>query len=296
MTEPTRRTRGAGHQSEPGTSAPGRLTLVGTPIGNLADASAHMREAIASADLIAAEDTRRFLGLAERLGLRHTREITSLFDHNEQAKAESLIDEVAAGRHVVLLTDDGMPAVSDPGYRVVSAAYARGVEVTTASGPSAVITALALSGLPSDRFAFEGFLPRRPGERRRKLGALAADERTLVCFESPHRLVDALADLEAACGPDRQIAVCRELTKTYEEVIRGTVAEVRKRVGDGVRGEITLVLSGASPEAADAGDYVGEMRRLVDAGMRVKDAAAEVATRHGVSKRQAYETYLQAER
>ncbi|PMB98062.1 16S rRNA (cytidine(1402)-2'-O)-methyltransferase [Brevibacterium luteolum] len=296
MSEPSHRAADTGSRPAPETSAAGRLTLVGTPIGNLDDASAHMRAAIESADVIAAEDTRRFLGLAERLGLRHTREITSLFDHNEQAKAESLIDEVAAGRHVVLLTDAGMPAVSDPGYRVVAAAYARGVTVTTASGPSAVITALALSGLPSDRFAFEGFLPRKAGERRRKLGALAADERTLVCFESPHRLVDALADLEAACGPERQIAVCRELTKTYEEVIRGTIAEVRARVGDGVRGEITLVISGASPEAADAGDYVGEMRRLVDAGMRVKDAAGEVATRHGVSKRQAYETYLQAER
>ena len=183
MSEPNRH---SGSRPAPETSSAGRLTLVGTPIGNLDDASPHMREAIESADVIAAEDTRRFLGLAERLGIHHTREITSLFDHNEQAKADALIDEITAGRHVVLLTDAGMPAVSDPGYRVVAAAYARGVEVATASGPSAVITALALSGLPSDRFVFEGFLPRKAGERRRKLDALAADERTLVCLSLIH--------------------------------------------------------------------------------------------------------------
>lgn len=272
----------------------GRLVLVGTPIGNLGDASERMRAEIAAADLIAAEDTRRFLGLADRLGITHSGSIVSLFDHNEQAKAGELADVVARGQRVVLLTDAGMPAVSDPGYRVVREVAERGLPVTSAPGPSAVLTALALSGLPSDRFAFEGFLPRKAGERARVLAALAREERTLVLFESPHRVADALADIVAAFGPERRMTISRELTKTYEEVLRGTAAELRERAADGLRGELTLVIAGHSGEAEAPADHLEEMQRLVDAGMRAKTAAAEVASRHGMSTRAMYEEHLRA--
>ncbi|WP_101653393.1 16S rRNA (cytidine(1402)-2'-O)-methyltransferase [Brevibacterium ihuae] len=273
----------------------GCLVLVGTPIGNLGDASERLRHEIGAADLIAAEDTRRFLGLADRLGLAHTSAIISLFDHNEDAKAADIADAVAAGKRVVLLTDAGMPAVSDPGYRVVRAVADRDLPVTSAPGPSAVLTALALSGLPSDRFAFEGFLPRKAGERSRALAALAREERTLVFFESPHRIAAALDDIVAAFGPDRPMTISRELTKTYEEVLRGTASELRDRAAEGLRGELTLVVAGHPGDAAEPADHLAEMRRLVDGGMRAKKAAAEVAERHRISTRAMYEEYLHAE-
>lgn len=284
----------AGPQSEPEAPRGPALVLLGTPIGNLGDASPRMRAEIAAADLIAAEDTRRFLGLAERLGIAHSGAIMSLFDHNEADRAAVLADEVAAGKRVVLLTDAGMPAVSDPGYRVVREVSERGLPVTSAPGPSAALTALALSGLPSDRFAFEGFLPRKPGERARRLAGLARDERTLILFESPHRIAAAMEDVVAAFGPDRPMTISRELTKTYEEVLRGTSGELARAAHAGLRGELTLVIAGFRGTASDPADHLPEVARLVDGGMRAKKAAVEVAGRHGLSTRAVYEAYLHA--
>ncbi|WP_349828202.1 16S rRNA (cytidine(1402)-2'-O)-methyltransferase [Brevibacterium litoralis] len=271
------------------------LVLVGTPIGNLADASPRMRAEIAGADLVAAEDTRRFLGLADRLGLPHTARVLSVFDHNEQARAEEIVAAIRSGSRVVLLTDAGMPAVSDPGYRVVRAVTEAGLPVTAAPGPSAVFTALALSGLPSDRFTFEGFLPRKAGERARFLAELAQETRTMVFFESPHRIVDAMDDLIAAFGPGRPMTISRELTKTYEEVLRGTTTELAEAAAAGLRGELTLVVAGHSGRASTPDDHLDEVRRLVEGGLRAKTAAKEVAARHGLKTREVYEAFLHAE-
>lgn len=273
----------------------GALVLVGTPIGNIFDASPRMREEISHADVIAAEDTRRFLGLADRLGLTHTSSIISLFDHNEADRAADIADQIAAGKRVVLLTDAGMPAVSDPGYRVVKEVSDRGLPVTSAPGPSAVFTALALSGLPSDRFTFEGFLPRKPGERSRLLKDLSRDPRTLIFFESPHRIAASMVDIVEAFGADRPMTISRELTKTYEEVLRGRASELREAAAGGLRGELTLVIAGFRGVAHDPAAHLDEVQRLIDAGMRAKSAAAEVAGRHGLKTREVYEAHLHRE-
>jgi 16S rRNA (cytidine1402-2'-O)-methyltransferase len=281
------------------TTAPdssGQLILVGTPIGNLADASPRMREAVLSADLVAAEDTRRFRALCDRLDLQPDAKVLSVHDHNEEARAGELADAVAAGQTVVLVSDAGMPAVSDPGYRVVREVAGRGLAVTSVPGASAAVTALAVSGLPSDRWAFEGFLPRRPGERRRLLESLASERRTLVFYESPHRVGDALADMVAACGADRPAVVCRELTKLHEEVLRGTLGELARTAADGLRGEICIVLApGEAPQAPAPEAVVPEVARLTADGVRAKEAAARVAAAHGLRTREVYEAYLHAE-
>jgi 16S rRNA (cytidine1402-2'-O)-methyltransferase len=282
--------------SGPDTAATGRLILVGTPIGNLSDASPRMREAIASAELVAAEDTRRFRALCDRLDLQPPAQVLSVHDHNEEARAGDLADAVAAGRTVVLVSDAGMPAVSDPGYRVVKEVAGRGLAVTSVPGASAAVTALAVSGLPSDRWAFEGFLPRKPGERRRLLESLASERRTLVFYESPHRVGDALADMVAACGADRRAVVCRELTKLHEEVLRGTLGELAAAAADGLRGEICIVLApGDAPQAPAPEAVVPEVVRLTESGVRAKEAAARVAAAHGLRTREVYEAYLHAE-
>jgi 16S rRNA (cytidine1402-2'-O)-methyltransferase len=269
------------------------LVLVGTPIGNIDDASPRMRRAIEKADVIAAEDTRRFHGLCDRLGIRTSASVLSLFDHNEAARAPELADHVAAGRTVVLLTDAGMPAVSDPGYRVVKEVAERGLPVTSAPGASAAVTALAVSGLPSDRWAFEGFLPRKAGERRRLAASLAHEQRTLVFYESPHRVADAVRDLADGMGADRPAVICRELTKTYEETLRGTLGELADAATEGLRGEICIVVAPGEPEPAPAPEAVtGEVAALVDAGARAKQAAAQVASAHGLRTREVYEAYL----
>src|SRR5699024_514918 len=224
-----------------GDPAGGRLILVGTPIGNLGDASPRMRQTIEAADVIAAEDTRRFLSLAQRLELRHTNRVISVFDHNEGHRAPELVDLIAAGETVVLLADAGMPAVSDPGYRVVRACAEAGLAITSTPGPSAVLMALAVSGLPSDRFSFEGFLPRRSGQRRTLLEELRAEKRTMVFFESPHRIADTMGDFAEVIGADRPMSISRELTKTYEQTLRGTVGSLRESAAAGLRGELTLV-------------------------------------------------------
>ncbi|SBT68898.1 16S rRNA (cytidine1402-2'-O)-methyltransferase [Micromonospora sediminicola] len=271
----------------------GRLVLLGAPLGNPADASARFREALATADVVAAEDTRRLTRLARDLDVTVPGRIVSYFEGNEERRTPELVDVLTAGYTIALVTDGGMPSVSDPGYRLVRAALDAGVPVTAAPGPSAVTTALALSGLPCDRFCFEGFLPRTPGARRSRLRALAAEERTLVLFEAPHRITGALADLAEAFGPDRPAALCRELTKTYEEVVRRPLGELAEWAAAGdVRGEITLVVAGASPQPAARPDDE-TLRAAVDereaAGTSRRDAITEVATTYGLRRREVYE-------
>ncbi|MFC8192084.1 16S rRNA (cytidine(1402)-2'-O)-methyltransferase [Cellulomonas sp. NPDC057328] len=274
----------------------GLLVLAATPIGDAEDASARLRRLLAEADVVAAEDTRRTRALAARLGVPIGGRLVSHHEHNEGGRVTELLDVVAGGGTVLVVSDAGMPAVSDPGFRVVQAAVAADLPVTVAPGPSAVLTALALSGLPTDRFAFEGFLPRRPGERARALAALAAERRTLVLFEAPHRVPETLDAMVEAFGADRPGAVCRELTKTYEEVRRGPLAELAAwaHAGD-VRGEVVLVVGGAPADGpADVGDLVPEVLSRVDGGERLKEAVAGVAEAAGVGKRELYAAALAA--
>ncbi|MFE3291682.1 16S rRNA (cytidine(1402)-2'-O)-methyltransferase [Rhodococcus sp. NPDC059234] len=271
----------------------GCLVLAATPMGEVRDASDRLREALATADVVAAEDTRRTKHLASALGVTITGKVVSFYDQVETARLPALVADVEEGRTVLLVTDAGMPSVSDPGYRLVAACVAKDLPVTCLPGPSAVTTALALSGLPVERFCFDGFPPRKQGQRRSWLEALAAEPRACVFFEAPHRLADCLADAVAVLGGERRAAVCRELTKTYEEVRRGTLAELAEWAAEGVRGEITVVLEGARPVAAEPEDLVGEVERLVAEGARLKDACAMVATA-GVSKREVYEAVLEA--
>nr|WP_276581766.1 16S rRNA (cytidine(1402)-2'-O)-methyltransferase [Cellulomonas sp. RIT-PI-Y] len=284
-------------QAEPvDPQTPGRLILAATPIGNAEDASPRLRRLLAEADVIAAEDTRRLRALAGRLGVEVRGRVLSHHEHNEQATVGELLAAVAAGSTVLVVSDAGMPAVSDPGFRAVAAAVQAGLPVTAAPGPSAVLTALALSGLPTDRFCFDGFAPRRPGERARAFGLLAREPRTMVFFEAPHRLAAMLADLSAALGADRPAAVARELTKTYEEVRRGTLGELVAWAGDGeVRGEIAVVVGGASdPVEVSEAELVAEVLARVDAGERLKEAVADVALAAGVPKRELYAAALAA--
>jgi 16S rRNA (cytidine1402-2'-O)-methyltransferase len=265
------------------------LVLCGAPLGNPADASSRLREVLGSADIVAAEDTRRLTRLARDLDIAVPGKIISYFEGNEERRTPDLVDAMRGGATVALVTDGGMPSVSDPGYRLVAAALAAGVTVTSAPGPSAVTTALALSGLPCDRFCFEGFLPRKGGERRARLASLAGEERTLVFFESTHRIQEMLADLVAVFGPQRPAALCRELTKTYEEIRRATLGEL---AGDTeFRGEITLVVAGAPP-VTTARPTDEQLRAEVDAkvadGISRRDAATAVAAVHGLPKREVY--------
>ena len=267
--------------------------LAGTPIGDVTDAPPRLAELIATADVVAAEDTRRLRRLAAALGVTPSGKVVSFHEHNETARAQELVEEVRAGRTVLVVTDAGMPSVSDPGFRVVDAAVRAGVHVTAVPGPSAVLTALALSGLPTDRFCFEGFLPRKAGERRSVLAEVADERRTMVFFEAPHRLDATLAAMVDAFGPDRRAAVCRELTKTYEEVRRGPLTELAAWAAAGdVRGEITIVVDGATQVPVDVTTLVGHAMERVDAGERLKDVTRDLAARHGVSARELYEHVL----
>jgi 16S rRNA (cytidine1402-2'-O)-methyltransferase len=277
----------------------GRVILAGVPLGQAGDASARLRAALASAPVIAAEDTRRLRRLCADLDIRPTGRVVSFFDANEAARVPGLLDALRSGQDVLVITDAGMPSVSDPGYRLVAAAVAAGLDVTALPGPSAVTTALAVSGLPVDRFCFEGFLPRKAGERRRALGALAAESRTMVFFEAPHRLAAALRDLAAAFGADRQAAVCRELTKTYEEVRRGGLGELADWAAGEVRGEITLVVAGAEADASDRAEpdaLAAAVAEAEQAGASRKDAIAAVARVHGRPKREVFDAVVAAKR
>ena len=276
----------------------GTVILAGTPLGQPGDASTRLRDALGTAPVIAAEDTRRLLRLCRDLDVRPTGRIVSFFDGNESARVPQLIAELLDGSDVLVVTDAGMPSVSDPGYRLVVAALAAGVAVTSLPGPSAVTTALAVSGLPVDRFCFEGFLPRKSGERRRLLTELADDRRTMVFFEAPHRLAASLADLAAAFGPEREAAVCRELTKTYEQVRRGTLAELAAWAETGVRGEITIVVSGAVAlaAAADPLAWAASVADLEAAGQPRRSAIEAVARAAGQPKRLVYDAVVAAKR
>lgn len=268
------------------------LILAGTPIGNLGDASERLRQTLERAEVIACEDTRTTAKLLQLLGIDHRPRLLALHEHNERDLARE-IAELASGADVVLVSDAGMPAISDPGYSVVVACHEAGVTVTAVPGPTAVTTALALSGLPTDRFVFDGFVPRRAGERARLIADLDREPRTVILYESPHRLAATLAEF-AAAWPERRAAVARELTKLHEEVVRGTVSELADWAGAGVRGEIVLLLAGAEPEAADPEAALDRVHALVADGMRLKDAAAEVAAAAGLRKRDLYEAALAA--
>lgn len=274
-------------------TTPGRVLLAGTPLGRPQDASERLRDALASAPVIAAEDTRRLRRLCADLGVRPTGRVVSFYDANETARVPQLLAALRDGQDVLVVTDAGMPSVSDPGYRLVAAAVSAGLDVTALPGPSAVTAALAVSGLPVDRFCFEGFLPRKAGERARALAALAGERRTLVLFESPRRLAATLAELVAAFGADRPAAVCRELTKTHEEIRRGSLAELADWAADGVLGEITLVIGGASgPVSAEPADLAAAVAAREAAGEARKDAIAAVARERGVPKRVVFDAVV----
>lgn len=265
------------------------IILAATPIGNLGDASRRLVEALENAEVIAAEDTRTTVQLLRALGIENRPRLIALHEHNESAKAAELV-ELARDGDLLVLSDAGMPTVSDPGFPLVAAAAEAGVTVTAIPGPSAVLTALAVSGLPTDRFCFEGFLPRKG--RTASLRELASEPRTLVFFESPHRIADALVDLATVFGPERRAAVCRELTKLHEEVARGTLAELAERYAEGTRGELVIVVAGAERAAVSFDDALAQVRALTASGARLKEATSEVAEATGLSRRELYEAAL----
>jgi 16S rRNA (cytidine1402-2'-O)-methyltransferase len=272
----------------------GRLVLGGAPLGQPGDVGPRLRQAMASADVLAVEDTRRLHRLAQDLGVELSGRIVTFHESVERARLPGLLAALTEGATVLLLTDAGMPSVSDPGYTLVRAAIEAGVEVTSVPGPSAVTTALAVSGLPCDRFCFEGFLPRKAGERRGRLAGLADERRTMVFFESPHRLADALADAAAALGPDRAAAVCRELTKTHEEIRRGPLSELAAWAADGVRGEITVVVAGATPAPVELGaaELAAAVAAEEAAGASRKEAIRAVVVRTGLPRRTVYDAVV----
>ncbi|MEU8815703.1 16S rRNA (cytidine(1402)-2'-O)-methyltransferase [Actinoplanes sp. NPDC048796] len=273
-------------------NASGRVVLLGAPLGNVGDASTRLREVLATADVIAAEDTRRLARLTRDLGVTVSGRVVSYFEGNDERRTPELVEALAGGAVVAVVTDGGMPSVSDPGFRLVRAALDAGYPVTAAPGPSAVTTALALSGLPSDRFVFEGFLPRTGSHRRSRLRELAGEPRTLVLFEAPHRIAGTLADLAAIFGADRPAAVCRELTKTYEEIRRDTLGALAEHAArDEFRGEITLVVGGAPAGPAERPadeDLRAAVAAREAAGQSRRDAIQAVADEYGVKKREVY--------
>jgi 16S rRNA (cytidine1402-2'-O)-methyltransferase len=273
----------------------GRLLIGATPLGQPSDASARLVKALASADVIAAEDTRRIRTLAQSLDVKPAGKVVSLFDQNEASRVPGLVDDIKGGATVLLVSDAGMPLISDPGYRLVTACIEAGAPVHCLPGPSAVTTALAVSGLPSERFCFEGFGPRKHAARVSWLKTLATEPRTCVFFESPRRLPDCLRDAVDVLGPSRKAVVCRELTKTHEEIVRGTLGDLAEWAADGVLGEITVVLAGATPKG-DIDTLVVEVNALVDDGARVKDACVEViaANPGAPSRRELYDAVLRS--
>ncbi|THV35782.1 16S rRNA (cytidine(1402)-2'-O)-methyltransferase [Glycomyces buryatensis] len=274
------------------TSSTGVVVLLGAPLGNPEDASPRVAAELARADIIAAEDTRRLQRLLGELGVTTSARVTSYFEANESGRTQMLIEQLYDGKRVAVITDGGMPSVSDPGFRLVRAAIDAGIPVTCTPGPSAVTTALALSGLPCDRFCFEGFAPRKDGERRRQFGALARERRTMVFFESPRRIADTLRAMADAFGPEREAALCRELTKTHEQVRRGGLSALAEGAEeDPPRGEITLVVagwSGPDPQDATPEAMAAAVAELEAAGEDRKAAMKEVAARFGVSRRDVY--------
>ena len=284
---------GAGPSADPPALRPGAITLAATPIGNMGDVTDRLRHALAAADLIAAEDTRRLRALAQRAGVRVVARLVSFHEHNERDRAAQLVSAARDGARVLVVSDAGMPSVSDPGYRLVVAADKAGVPVTVVPGPSAVLTALALSGLATDRFCFEGFPPRRSGERGRVLSSLAREPRTLIFFESPRRVHDTLTDMVGAFGAGRRAALCRELTKTHEDVRRATLGELAALTDGGALGEIVLVVAGADRADADPAGAAREALALAGEGMRLKTAAGVAARAAGLRPNEVYRAALE---
>ncbi len=272
----------------------GVLVLAATPIGDPRDASPRLVDELRRAAVVAAEDTRRLRRLTSDLGVATTGQVVSYHEHNEAAKTAELVGRLLAGERVVLVTDAGMPSVSDPGYRLVLACVRAGIRVTCVPGPSAVLMALAVSGLPVDRFCFEGFLPRKGGERTRALQQLVDERRTMVFFEAPHRLASTLESMAATFGADRSAAVCRELTKTYEEVRRGGLAELAEWARESARGEITVVVAGVRGAVAEVADLLPGILERVAGGERLKDVCAAVAAESGLSKKALYDAAVAA--
>ena len=290
---------GADHvpdSAQTGEPTAGRLIVAGAPIGQAGDVSPRLREVLGTAGVIAAEDTRRLRRLAADLRVTVAGRIVSCYEAVEGARVPGLLAALGAGSDVVLISDGGMPTVSDPGYRLVRAAVEAGYVVTSLPGPSAVTTALAVSGLPSDRFCFEGFLPRTAHARTRRLVELREEPRTMVFFEAPHRIAVTLEAMSAELGPDRRAVACRELTKTYEEIVRGELAELHAWAAEGVRGELTLVVAGWEPQrpAGGANDFVAEVMAREAAGAARKEAIAESAKHFGVPKREVYDAVVAA--
>jgi len=275
-------------------TTPGTLVLAATPIGDPRDAAPRLAEELLGADVIAAEDTRRLRRLLGNLGVEPRGKVVSYHEHNEAARTPDLVGRLRQGERVVVVTDAGMPSVSDPGYRLVVAAVEADLRVTCVPGPSAVLMSLAVSGLPVDRFCFEGFLPRKPGERARALADLAGERRTMVFFEAPHRLAVSLEAMATAFGAARRAAVCRELTKTFEEVRRGALAELAAWAAIGVRGEVTVVVGGADAVVSSVEDALPGIRERVAAGERLKDVSADVAASTGLSRKALYDAALAA--
>jgi 16S rRNA (cytidine1402-2'-O)-methyltransferase len=274
------------------TAGTGVLVLAATPIGRVEDAPPRLAAELATADVVAAEDTRRLRRLTSDLGVEVTGRVVSYFEGNESARTPALVEALEAGDRVLVVTDAGMPSVSDPGYRLVAAAVERDIAITAVPGPSAVLTALAVSGLPVDRFCFEGFLPRKAGERARRLAGLADEQRTMVFFEAPHRTAAALGAMAEAFGAERRAAVCRELTKTHEEVRRGGLGSLVTWAEEGVRGEVTLVVEGASATSdvpTDPASLAALVAEVEEDGTTRKDAILEVARRAGLPKRVVYD-------
>lgn len=272
---------------------PTGVVLAATPLGNVGDATPRLCRLLAEADVIAAEDTRRTRALAQALGVEITGRVVSNFDHNEEQRVETLLAAARSGT-VAVVTDAGMPVVSDPGLRLVNSALEAGVPVSCAPGPSAVPTALALSGLEVGRFIFDGFAPRRDGARRTWLESLRGEKRAVCFFESPHRVAETLALAAEVLGERRRVAVCRELTKTYEEVRRGPLGEVARWAAEGVRGEVTVVLDAAAEEERDAASLVPEVLARVAEGERLKAVCKEIAAASGVRARELYDAALAA--
>lgn len=277
----------------------GILTLAATPIGNVGDASARLVAALTTSPVIAAEDTRRLHKLLQLLGITTDAQIVSYFDQNERERQPWLLEQLHAGRDVLIVTDAGMPSVSDPGYRMVAAAIEAGIAIRVLPGPSAVTTAITVSGMPVDRFTFEGFLPRKAGERANRLEELASERRTMVFFEAPHRTLETLQAMAAAFGSSRHVAVCRELTKTYEEIVRGTIADAVEWADREILGEVTIVVAGRDEDTAGERTpeaYVREVEARVAAGTDRKAAVSEVAKALGVPRREVYDAVVAAKR
>lgn len=277
------------------TLKPGHLYVAATPIGNTLDASQHLVIALEEADVIACEDTRKTRFLINALEIKTNAKLISHHEHNERERTAKILQLIQEGKKVVVVSDAGMPAVSDPGFPLVQACILANIPMTVIPGASAVTTALVLSGLPTDRFVFEGFLPRKSGERKKHLHSLANDHRTLVFFESGHRIQDSLQDLVEIFGAERKAALCRELTKTYEEVIRGSLSDLADRAKAEILGEITLVVAGADSRQATELDIRTELERLAAAGVPKKEAISEVTSRLGVPKREVFDLALSVE-